>query len=1042
MKAFTSATSVPVDHLVMEFVLPTTNKTTKNPDTVQLEVLGNWTVEQVKAQLWLRAVATNLCPEFYQKFSPDHTILLYQKKGSWCEIYDKHQVFQTLDCIRYWKALKKEIGKIHLVLRPQSSEESVQYQKFLNHLIGYDVTDVSNVHDDELEFTRRKLLTPRKIELADRDPKLYSMDPWITTKTLPDYLLSKITNGYILLVIHIGTSSQTIKVSIDDTPVQVLQSFFTKIANKRALLGIPEEVNESDFVLRVCGREEYIYGNYAIKDFHWIRQSLKSGEEIHLVLEPPPNPEQDGVQKEDWSQVDDCTGVAGTHEQLTIDEKDHEKVFTISLWDCNRKFRVKILGIDIPVLPRNSELIVFVEASVFHGQQQLAYERTSPKPFTEEVLWNTWLEFNIKIKDLPKGARLNLQVSCSKAQTQTSRDSAVHDCKTKSRLLYYVNLLVIDHRSLLRQGEFILHMWKMPEKSAEDSSVNADKLTSATNPDKTSSMAIAVLLDKYCYPVALPKSRDSRDSSDMEGERGKREMPNHLRKQFEQIVATDPLHPLSSEDKELLWHFRQDCMRHPSAYPKFLGSVKWGKQEDVMATHQLLERSTTWDRSPLDVGLAMQLLDCHFSDAKVRTMAVRKLETLGDDDVLRYLLQLVQAVKFEPYHDSALAQFLLKRALRSKRIGHFLFWFLRSEIAQSMHYQQRYAVILEAFLRGCGEVMLQDFSKQVEITEALQKITREIKAMSAEKYDVSPQGELMASKKKPLWLQFKRADPTTLSSDTIGIIFKDGDDLRQDMLILQILLIMESIWETESLDLSLLPYGCISTGNKIGMIEIVKDATTIANIQQSTVGNTGAFKDEILNQWLRDKCVSEEKYQQAVDRFVFSCGGYCVATYVLGIGDRHNDNIMITESGNLFHIDFGHILGNYKSFLGISKERVPFVLTPDFLYVMGTTGKKSSPNFLKFQDVCVRAYLALRHHTNLLIILFSMMLMTGMPQLTSKEDIEYIREALTVGCSEDEAQKHFLDQIEICRDKGWTVQFNWFLHLVLGIKQGVEKRSA
>ena len=54
-------------------------------------------------------------------------------------------------------------------------------------------------------------------------------------------------------------------------------------------------------------------------------------------------------------------------------------------------------------------------------------------------------------------------------------------------------------------------------------------------------------------------------------------------------------------------------------------------------------------------------------------------------------------------------------------------------------------------------------------------------------------------------------------------------------------------------------------------------------------------------------------------------------------------------SGNLFHIDFGHILGNYKSFLGISKERVPFVLTPDFLYVMGTSSKKSSPNFQKFQ---------------------------------------------------------------------------------------------
>lgn len=45
----------------------------------------------------------------------------------------------------------------------------------------------------------------------------------------------------------------------------------------------------------------------------------------------------------------------------------------------------------------------------------------------------------------------------------------------------------------------------------------------------------------------------------------------------------------------------------------------------------------------------------------------------------------------------------------------------------------------------------------------------------------------------------------------------------------------------------------------LGMIEIVKDATTIANIQQSVVGSTGAFKDEILCQWLRDKCVSEDK---------------------------------------------------------------------------------------------------------------------------------------------------------------------------------------
>lgn len=48
-----------------------------------------------------------------------------------------------------------------------------------------------------------------------------------------------------------------------------------------------------------------------------------------------------------------------------------------------------------------------------------------------------------------------------------------------------------------------------------------------------------------------------------------------------------------------------------------------------------------------------------------------------DDELFRYLLQLVQVLKYESYLDCELAKFLLARALANRKIGHFLFWHLR-----------------------------------------------------------------------------------------------------------------------------------------------------------------------------------------------------------------------------------------------------------------------------------------------------------------------------------------------------------------------------
>lgn len=282
--------------------------------------------------------------------------------------------------------------------------------------------------------------------------------------------------------------------------------------------------------------------------------------------------------------------------------------------------------------------------------------------------------------------------------------------------------------------------------------------------------------------------------------------------------------------------------------------------------------------------------------------------------------------------------------------------------------------------------------------------------------------KVMDSAAFPLWLSFESEDPF---SEPISVLFKFGDDLRQDALTLQMFAIMDRLWKREGLDLKMSLYKCLPTGPSMGMIEVVPEAETTARIQKEAGGIMGAFKQTPLFNWLKSYNTEAAMLDDATENFTRSCAAYCVATYVIGVGDRHNDNIMVTKSGKLFHIDFAHFLGNIIKFGVYKRERAPFVLTPEFAYVMG--GEKST-GFAHFKALACNIYNKLRKHSSTFISLFELMLFAGLSQLSSYDDIAYLKKSLLTGTSETDAFDNFGKLIDESLSTKST-QLNFAIHI-------------
>ena len=499
-----------------------------------------------------------------------------------------------------------------------------------------------------------------------------------------------------------------------------------------------------------------------------------------------------------------------------------------------------------------------------------------------------------------------------------------------------------------------------------------------------------------------------------------------------QILKKDPLEALTESEITALLICRDYISTIPSALELFLRAIDWLNPLQVSIAHSYIKK---WAK--LEVEDAISLLDARFPDTETREFAISMLRNCSDDLISMYMLQLCQCLLYETFLINPLSDFLIERSLSNpKLIGNSFFWNSRVSMKNPL-FADRLSVYLIQILMLSGEKYLSDCFNGLYLNNYLEMMTYWVKIAVQEKDRIS--SEKIVEKSIKFFedkLQFKNftfpIDPTyfginfyrkytvfnskmlpikiifySREKDKKTVIFKIGDDLRQDVLTLQIFRIMDKLWLDNNLDLKVFPYKVCPTELRAGFIECLTGIEL--DKLQSQQGVSGALNRDLIVQKLRgDNNTNEKERDNRFDNFIQSLAGYCVATCVIGIGDRHPGNIMIKDNGIFFHIDFGHILGNFKKKFGIQRERSPFLLTPEMANVYCTYNKEEY-----FKTACVKAFNILRHNAQRLINMFIIMSTAGMPELCGMNDVKYLKEMLVLDkASDEDAGNYFIGLIK------------------------------
>ncbi|KAF9357926.1 Phosphatidylinositol (PI) 3-kinase [Mortierella sp. NVP85] len=746
---------------------------------------------------------------------------------------------------------------------------------------------------------------------------------------------------------------------------------------------------------------------------------------------------------------------------------------------------------------------LYVTCQVFAGGQPLTVDlKTSYKPMKNKFAWNEWIVLPIKYKDLPLNAQLTFTVWDAAAPRKVvpvggstlrlfgrfniilsgpqnlrmwpncEADGSEHtttpsDTGERDEMDRFEKLLKKQDRGDIPRTEWLDGLaYRQIEQFHKKHAAQSDK------------MLLNIDLPKFDFPLVFSEHvYESKAHTSLSNFSGTTINNPTLSLQASGtgnniITVEDPEiareNPVEAKHRRLVRSHRngpldRELKPNPkirdelAALTKFLKCVVWSDSAEAKQAVDLLPQ---W--ADVDVDDALELLGSSFENREVRSFAVTQLRSANDSDLLLFLLQLVQGLKFEHIDgntvESNLVQFLIERAVKNPILGNYFHWYLMIE-CEDLSVREMYGWVSYQYMSAMtasGIQRRESLRRQGELIETLANLAKNVKQMKeyrpkknkyqsekeipltyyldATMYDgrqieklrdyisdpknglisfkplalpldprievtgiIPEKTSIFKSNLLPLLLTFSCADGSQYQA-----IFKCGDDLRQDQLVIQLITLMDDLLRKENLDLKLMPYKVLATGAEHGMVQFVQ-SQSLANVLSENNGSLLMFwrKYHLDERSVDTFGVNPE----VMDAYVKSCAGYCVIMYLLGVGDRHLDNLLLSPNGNIFHVDFGFILGrDPKPF------PAPMKITKEMVEAMGGF---NSVHYQSFKSYCFTAYNILRKSANLILNLFGLMVDANIPDIKAEPDkaVWKVEERFQLNLSDDEAIKFFQNLI-------------------------------